>query len=352
MNKYIHDKKHECTIILDTNQFIRDLSLSETRWKNLIDYVHKTDAVVKMPRVVWDEISVNYKKRINEYLRKAQENAEQFNNLINFYSEHHQFHGRTHRIELPQPALTPKDFMERYLAHVKSKLKLRTQDFLEIENHWYEEIYKRSLVHQKPFSAENDKGFKDSILWKCVLSLSNRPGFKDAPIILISSNTRDFCDGKQALHPDLLTEAQSLGLDVHFFDGLDKFFGEWGGEALNVDFNKIKREIPENLIKEALLPFTQKLMRRNENKSENILILGMSFKVREATGKNKRLDISISGSLTNTIAKCEYLDFSAEATFTEDGANKEISIQHFSPQDKSPPQLTDFLTSYLSYDSN
>lgn len=352
MDKFAHDKRHECTIILDTNQFIRDLSLSEIRWKNLIDYVRKTDAVVKMPRVVWDEIGVNYKKRINEHLRKAQESTEQFNNLINFQSEHHQFYGHLHRIEPPISTLTPKELMERYLAFIKSTLQLKTQDFLEIENKWYEEIYKRSLIHQKPFSTENDKGFKDSILWKCVLSLSSRPGFKEAPIVLISSNTRDFCDGRPSLHPDLHKEAKTLGLDVHFFDGLDKFFQEWGAEALNINFDKLKRDIPEKLIKEALLPSTQKLMRRSENRPENILILGISFKIKEATGNNKKLEMSISGSLTNTIAKCEYLDFSAEAIFIEDGTNKQITIQHFSPQIETAKQTADFFTSYLSFDAN
>lgn len=352
MDKIKHDKKHECTIILDTNQFIRDLSLSETRWKNLIDYIHKTDAVVKMPRVVWDEIGVNYKKRLNEHLRKAQESTEQFNSLINFQSEHHQFYGHLHRIEPPTTTLTSKELMERYLAFIKSKLQLKTHDFLEIENKWYEEIYKRSLIHQKPFSTENDKGFKDSILWKCVLSLSSRPGFKDAPIVLISSNTRDFCDGKPSLHPDLQKEAKTLGLDVHYFDGLDKFFQGWGAEALSINFEKLKRDIPEKLIKEALLTSTQKLMRRNENRPENILILGISFKIKEAAGNNKKLEMSISGSLTNTRSKCEYLDFSAEAIFCDDGINKQITIQQFTPQIETEKQAADSFTSFLSFDAD
>ena len=125
--------------------------------------------------------------------------------------------------------------VERYdLAHVKNKLGLGKGAFLQIETKWYDDIYKRALVHTKPFSDESDKGFKDSLLWKSMISLAKKPGYADAPVVFISSNTKDFCASKGAneLHPDLSREAESVGLNVVFFDGLDSFFKGWSAEAL------------------------------------------------------------------------------------------------------------------------
>lgn len=350
MKKPLLDKKHECTIILDTNQFVRDLTLSEIRWKNLADYIEKTDARIKMPRLVWDELQVNYKKKIDEQLRRAQQNADQYNKLIGFTSEHHHYNGHLHRISLPKRELDTDELMERYLAFVKTKLKLRKYDFLEIDQKWYQEIYQRSLVHKKPFSDESDKGFKDSILWKTVLSLSKRPGFDEAPVVFISANTKDFCDDKNGkeLHPELRTEAEENGLDVYFFDGLDKFFQEWSAAALDIDFNKIKKSIPSKLINAALSPYVAKLMRRGEKTDENIHVTGMNFKINSVDGKSKELEMSISGYLTNTSAQCPYLDFSAEARFQDNESNKTITIKNFSPEKIMPATARAELPSLLS----
>lgn len=328
------DKKHKCTIVLDTNQFIRDITLAETRWNSLIDYIRKTEASIIMPRVVWDETQKNFKKKIADQLKKLQDITGQYNKLIDFHSHHHNYHGSLNRIESAKPELGADELSERHLAYIKSKLGLRAQDFIEIKTSWYEDIYQRALAHQKPFSEDSDKGFKDTILWKSILSLARRPGYKDAPIVFITANTKDFCDSKNMdmLHPELCVEAKNHGLDVHHFDGLDKFFKEWSSEALAIDFIKIKQSIPEKLVKTALLPYAKKKMYRDDNKSDNINITGMSFRIGAITGENRTLEISLSGYLTNTTEACTYLNFSAEAILRDDGNNKKIIISDFSTE--------------------
>lgn len=331
MKKVSIDNKHNCTIIVDTNQFVSDFSLSSTRWGNLIDYLAKTESTLRIPRVVWDELYVNFENRLKDFRKKIDDATDQYNRIINFNSQTHGFRGREHHLKIPEDTLSSSEFAERYLAQVKNKLRLGKGAFLEIENRWYDEIYKRSLIHKKPFSDESDKGFKDSLLWKSVISLAKKPGYADAPVIFISSNTKDFCASKGAneLHPDLNREAESVGLNVVFFDGLDSFFKGWSAEALDIDFVALNKEIDEKLLRSAILPYASKFIIKEYCSENNIHITGMNFKIDIVDGARKVVDLSISGYLTETIQPCRYLDFSAEASVILDRENRKVNVSSF-----------------------
>lgn len=331
MKKTSLDNKHNCTIIVDTNQFVSDFSLSSIRWANLIDYLAKTESSLRMPRVVWDELHVNFENRLKDFRKKIDDATDQYNKIINFNSQTHSFRGREHCLKVREETLSSGEIAERYLAHVKNKLGLGKGAFLEIETRWYNEIYNRSLVHKKPFSDESDKGFKDSLLWKSIINLAKKPGYTDAPVVFISSNTKDFCISKGAsdLHPDLNREAESVGLNVVFFDGLDSFFKGWSAEALDMNFIALNKEIDEKSLRSAVLPYASKFIMKEFRSENNINIAGMNFKVRFVDGSRKVVDLSISGYLTETIQPCRYMDFSAEASVTLDRGSKKVNILSF-----------------------
>ncbi len=325
------ENKHNCTIIVDTNQFVSDFSLSSIRWKNLIDYLAKTESSLRMPRVVWDELHVNFENRLKESIKKLDDATDQYNRIINFNSETHGFRGREHCLKVREGTHSPSEIAERYLAHVKNKLGLGKGAFLQIETKWYDDIYKRALVHKKPFSDDSDKGFKDSLLWKSMISLAKKPGYADAPVVFISSNTKDFCASKGAseLHPDLNREAESVGLNVVFFDGLDSFFRGWSAEALDMDFVALNKEIDEKLLRSAVLPYASKFMVKEYCSENNVNITGMNFKVGVVDGSRKVVDLSISGYLTETILPCRYMDFTAEASVILDRGSKMVNVFSF-----------------------
>ena len=330
--------KHECTIVIDTNQFCSDMMLSGLRWKRLIEYVDKTGACMQMPRIVWQEIYRNYAKTVSSHYANAVLAIEKLNHHIGFSSPALNFWGERYQISDVRGACTDlageatANLAKAYLAHIKNTLKLKAKDFIETDSSWFDEVIERAVNHVKPFSDESDKGFKDTLLWKSVLSLKQRPGFKDHPIILISSNSRDFGSPseKGKLHQSLAKEAESAGLDLHYFDNLDAFLQNWAADIIATDLESIRKIVSESMIKAELeVPLTR-WMRRNEAVRPNLFFTGTNFKIESAAQGKKVIRASVSGYLTNTNTPYPYLDFNAEMVYHEEMAGRQLTVEALS----------------------
>ncbi len=305
--------------------------LSGMRWKRLIEYIGKTDATIQMPTVVWEEIKRNYTKVVNGLFANASSAIEKLNHHLNFRAPHFSYWGA--RLELSgQPkALSVADVVERYLSFVKETLQLKGKDFVRWDRSWFEEIIDRAINRVKPFGDESDKGFKDTLLWKTILSLANRPGFKDGPVILISSNSKDFGDPQEKgkIHPALQREARDLGLNLHYFDSLDAFLEKWAYDAMAVNASLMKQVFSDAMLKTALGKFVRPLLRKNEAIECNIFFSGINYKFESEVPGRVAVRASVSGYVTNTLTPHEYLDFSAEAIYKEDRETEKVSIENF-----------------------
>lgn len=335
--------RHNCTIIIDTNQFCNDYMLSGLRWTQLVEYLKKTDASLQMPNVVWEEIKRNYTKHLKGLFANADSAVERLNHHTNFRAPHFQYHGMNFSFGNRSSELSIEDLVIRYLSFVKTKLQLKGKDYLRWDKSWFDEIVERAINHTKPFGEESDKGFKDTLLWKTAMSLKNRPGFDDGPIILISANSRDFGNPseKGKIHPALASEANNQGLDLHYFDSLDSFLEKWAGDAIAMNIERIKQTVSDSMFKNALRKQVAPWLKKNEAVECNIYFSGSNFKIEsEAPGK-LAIRASLSGYLTNTWTSFEYLDFNAEAIYTEEKDAKNVTIEAFSVlvEDKLPRQL-------------
>lgn len=330
--------KHECTIIVDTNQFCSDLMLSGLRWKRLIEYVNKTDACLQMPRIVWQEMHRNFIKTVNTYYDNAISTIEKLNHHVGFSSPTVGFFGGRYEIKDAKFACgdLSGDFMEglakAYLAYIKNTLQLKAKDFIETDPGWFDDLVERAIKHTKPFSSESDKGFKDTLLWKSVLSLRERPGFKDHPVILISSNTRDFgsqCE-KGKLHQSLEREARIAGLDLHYFDNLDAFLQKWAADVIDTDFCGIRKIVSEAIIVGSLRVPLGRWFLRNDSVEHNIFFTGTNFRIESAVVGKRVIRASVSGYLTNTNTSYEYMDFNAEIIYREEGEGYQCTVESLS----------------------
>lgn len=334
--------RHNCTIIIDTNQFCADYMLSGMRWKQLSEYLSTTDACIQMPSVVWEEIKRNYTKHVTALFSNANSAIERLNHHTQFRAPHFNFLGIRFEIDKNFGGFSIEDLVERYLSFIKQKLQLKSKDYLRWDKNWFDDIVKRAICHAKPFGDESDKGFKDTLLWKTILSLEKRPGFKNEPVILISSNSKDFGDPskKGEIHPALAIEARNMGLDLHYFDSLDSFLEKWANDAITMNLKRIKQSIPEAMLKSALSKHVSPWLRKNEAPEPNIFFSGTNYKIEsEAPGK-LAIRVSASGYITNTWTSHEYLDFNSEAIYREKQGVKNITIEAFSAitEDKLLPQ--------------
>ena len=155
--------KHECTIVIDTNQFCSDMMLSGLRWKSLAEYIKKTDACLQMPRIVWQEIYRNYLKTIGSHYINAASAIEKLNHHVGFSSPKVNFWGGSFQMNDVRGACTElatgdtNELGKAYLAYIKGKLNLKAKDFIEIDSAWFDEIVERAINHVKPFADESDK---------------------------------------------------------------------------------------------------------------------------------------------------------------------------------------------------
>ncbi|WP_080002467.1 PIN domain-containing protein [Burkholderia ubonensis] len=319
---------HDCTIILDTNLFATGFSTSDIRWKNLILYLERTDACIQMPQVVWNEIAYHFKKFAQVQHSKIASEIETLNRRLDFNVPARNFNGHEHKSTFKHSKRSVDELTEDYLANIKQSLKLKAKDFVPPERDWFDLVVNRAIEHKPPFAQEGDKGLKDTLIWLTILSLAKKKGFKVHPVILVTKNSKDFLDASgEQLRPELREEADRAGLHIKVFSGLDAFFEKWSSHALSVDFGRIEREID---LKRLTSELTERLLcaKKSLRKNSNLLkvkINGMSFQVRSSSGKNREIDMSVSGFATDDSIG-SYVEFSAEAS---QHANGNLAVSDF-----------------------
>ena len=204
------------TIIIDTNQFFSDWSLQGARWQNLLKYIESTDATLLMPEIIWEEIGKNYISQIDNKIESIKKDIKKL-----------QLDVQMHQVLLNNPferLESHERLRANYLAWLKKKLRLESRHFIATECKWFDSLVQRAINHKKPFSSDSDKGFKDCLIWLSVLGLAEKSGFKEAPIVFISANDKDFSlkidSSRSKIHPDLESEASKKALRLHISNQL------------------------------------------------------------------------------------------------------------------------------------
>lgn len=324
---------HECTLILDTNQFVSPgFSYKDVRWSNLIRYLQKTGASVQMPEIIWQEIAFHFKKDLSALRQSIDSELDKLNKKLDFHVDAPlNFYGTNHQSRVTHSTEPLDRITEGYLAHIKEKLKLRAKDFILPKKEWFEIVIQRSIDHVPPFAANGDKGFKDTLIWLTILDLAERKGFKDHPIIFITKNTRDFCGtSEEKLHPTLLEEAESRGLRVILYTSLDRFFEKWASHALDINFKSVEKEIDLKRLTRELTNRLFALKRRLREIPLKVEIDGLNLVVRKASHQEREIDMSVSGYATSVDAPTSsYIEFTAEATQREAKGKKELTVTDF-----------------------
>jgi len=322
--------RNACTIVIDTNQFFCDWLLNSARWSNLIDYIKRTDATLIFPEIIWREIGENYVSEAIKKQKSAYTSVQAYLGHRNFYIDknsvqHSRIHIDCNKLEVAEDW---GSIQAAYLAWLKNKLGIDTRHIISFNSLWFEKITERAIKHKKPFNSDSDKGFKDSILWLTLLDLRNRLGFQENPIVLISSNTRDFSDGCSTtkLHPDLIAEAAYHGLQIEYFKSLDAFLDDWPKQVLS-SHKKFVEAVNAKFVKEKIfeLARTETIKRLGFNiESKQLEVTNINYVVTSNNGTNI-LEISCSGYID--LGK----DFMRLAEFT---ANLDIILdQHLDPKE-------------------
>lgn len=320
------------TIIIDTNQFFSDWSLQGARWQNLLKYMELTDATLLMPEIIWEEIGKNYINQVDSKIESIRKDIKKL-----------QLDVQMHQVLINNPferLECNEDLRAKYLAWLKKKLRLESRHFIATERKWFDNLVQRALNHKKPFSSDSDKGFKDCLIWLSVLGLAEKSGFKEAPIVFISANDKDFSlktDGSRSkIHPDLEHEASKKGLEVTYFKSIDEFIGSIPNEVLHGQ-DLLKSKISKSYLASKIL---------NKLNLELLKVHGLEVDVRQihiehlnyfirANGVSSNVDISCSGYVDVGVSSTFLQEFLANLSIDQKDFDSIISIEiHFNKQKK------------------
>ncbi|WP_282079586.1 PIN domain-containing protein [Aquimarina algiphila] len=196
-------------IILDTNIFRNDLFFNSKDFDILRDYLRKTDSRFVLPQIIIEELKGLYKRTLDENQRNYNKARKNLNQGLNYEL-------------VDELNINCDEEVEKYIDFVYNKLGRKEEKNIPYKNEYLPEIVKRAINKQKPFKDE-DKGFRDSIIWLTILDYCQ--GCHEKQITFISNNPKDFGDIKDPteLHYNLKKECQDLGIKVNYFRTIKDF---------------------------------------------------------------------------------------------------------------------------------
>lgn len=174
-------------VLIDTNIYIADPSLSSPEFAALRNYLEKTNSKLLIPQVVSDEVDKNLHA-------KAYALSRELNGHL------------AYRMGLLKQTQIKKEKLAEQLKVRFERLKqVMPVEVLDLKDVQIETMVQKSLLERAPFKSSS-KGFRDAVIWEVLLKYLSRT---DESVGFITNNTKDF--GKDVLLPSLIDDLTEIG---------------------------------------------------------------------------------------------------------------------------------------------
>ena len=200
-------------IILDTTELFRDPHLSGPDWLLVATFLERVDAHLIVPEVVLDEAARHFESKLTQALDAVSRAQGQIKKLVP-------------DALLPLPAMDVPQLQGEYRQALEARLGQMGAMIAPHSVILLDTILQRSLTGRKPFGSHTDRGFRDAVLWESALRAI--PEGTDQ-VLLISSNTSEFSDGRELagdLRDDLVVSGlapESVHLCIDVRDLVERF---------------------------------------------------------------------------------------------------------------------------------
>lgn len=216
-------KKPQFIVVFDCCTLRNHMNPDSAVWKEF-RYLRQTGKVeVVIPRPVWDELT----SFIQEKICLAEDSSEKLAKALDALV----------KSKVIDPQVTESAIKALNLVFSQDKVLSLQQQVTWLFRHMFggacelppypqtqhANLVSRCLAQKKPFSnKDKDRGYRDALIWDTIVDLVKAN--PDSHIVFISSNTNDFSQGTNELHPDLL-EAITLEEQrrVRYFDSMNSF---------------------------------------------------------------------------------------------------------------------------------
>ena len=167
-------------VVLDTNIFHRDFLLRGNAFRILLESIQYVPARLCIPEIVLDETLANYREALSERVQAHEKAQRQLRGILLQSPEAELF------------VLDEREALHAYEAHLKARLVAAEAKFLPYPTDPHREVVKRALLRGKPFDVQG-RGYSDYLIWASLRSeMYYAP---EETVVLVTANTRDFCDG-------------------------------------------------------------------------------------------------------------------------------------------------------------
>ena len=172
-------------IIIDTNILFNDWILRSEDSRAFLDFVRRTESIIYIPRIVWEETRKNYREEIASKHSAYVKASKQFGRSL---------------IEQPDLKRIEIDFDDeayKYMEWLQKELRFDGLSNILPYGDFTERIANRAMAKRRPFNMQNNNEYKDTLLWETVLDVvSNQSGRGDNEVVMISNDSNAFGAGK------------------------------------------------------------------------------------------------------------------------------------------------------------
>jgi predicted nucleic acid-binding protein len=216
-------------VVLDTTVLIADYWLRSPSFLLLYDYLSKSEAVLVIPQIVFEETVNHYKEDLKAATSELQKASRELVRLLPNFPSSPSYPLQIFKLQKQEP----------YDKFLHEKLRTVGAQIVPYDEIPQKDIVRRDLGRRRPFQPSG-KGYRDTLMWETVLRHCLA---KPSRTVLITNNLKDFSDpsGGQ-LHTDLRTDALGIGADrvVELFHDLPDFT-----DAYVVPFLKKRKDFAE-----------------------------------------------------------------------------------------------------------
>lgn len=193
-------------IFIDTNILFNNWHLNNANFQFLFNYLENTNSILAISELVCQEIDNKFYIELENLKKGFDSNLKKGNSLLN------------KEINFDNNSLETT-YRFKDIVNLKTK-NVEFYDYSTISNLL---LVDRALKKVKPFKDE-DKGFRDSLIWLSFLSYIKKKG--NHKIAFINNNSSDFLNSEKTdLNESLRNDLKSQGIDNEFkiYDSIRNF---------------------------------------------------------------------------------------------------------------------------------
>lgn len=213
-------------------------------------------------QIVEDEVVNKYRERLEEAQNKLHQDIVSLSRLLQIHIQSPYTQEQISTTVDQYRKLFPDKLLEKLFPWPR-RVPHPGQELL------HSELLARALNRRKPFS-EKGSGYRDALIWHSILWIAETYGVENDPIAFVTSNTRDFADSNNQLHPDLCADLVTRGFannSVILFPDMRSFVDQQIIQQF-VRLDKLKFELNSNSI--SGFDFKEALQSQIDEECQNI----------------------------------------------------------------------------------